>query len=128
MVKMRSWEQVPTHWMTVRLFSPAVLRSVVVRVTIPSSVAPVKVTRSMVASGNDKITLASSSFSGVEGGDGSDKLTLGGAGWTLDAKSKSGSSLTGIETIDITGTGDNTIKLDKDAVLDASDSAQTHYK
>ena len=87
--------------------------------TIRLSVALVRSDSVDGGSGNDKITLGSGSFSGVEGGDGSDKLTLGGSGWTLNAKSKSGSTLTGIETIDITGSGDNTIELDKDAVLDA---------
>jgi hypothetical protein len=58
----------------------------------------------------------------VDGGGGTDTLKLEGAGLTLDLTKISDRHIQDIEVIDITGSGDNTLKLNLDDLLDASTS------
>ncbi len=59
----------------------------------------------------------------VDGGYGSDTLRLAGAGVTLNLDNLSGSQLRGIESIDVTGTGGNTLSLNVQDLLNLSDTS-----
>jgi hypothetical protein len=67
--------------------------------------------------GNDTIHLDAPTFLRVDGGHGIDTLALNGAGQTLDLAGGLGLRIESVEQIDITGSGDNTLKLDVSAVL-----------
>ncbi|MCW5737943.1 MAG: FG-GAP repeat protein [Enhydrobacter sp.] len=68
--------------------------------------------------GDDEITVADLSFRRADGGSGSDTLALAGAGLTLDLTDRLlAARLQGIERIDLAGTGDNTLTIDRLAVL-----------
>src|SRR5262249_58478567 len=58
--------------------------------------------------GNDTIAVADFSFAKVDGGSGNDKLVLLGAGDSFDFTTAANNEIQSIETIDITGTGNNT--------------------
>jgi Ca2+-binding RTX toxin-like protein len=58
----------------------------------------------------------------VDGGGGIDVLQLEGADLTLDLTKISDRRIQDIEVIDITGSGDNTLRLNLDDLLDASTS------
>jgi hypothetical protein len=58
----------------------------------------------------------------VDGGGGVDTLKLDGAGLTLDLTNISNTRIQDIEIIDIRGSGDNTLKLNLNDLLDASTS------
>jgi hypothetical protein len=57
----------------------------------------------------------------VDGGGGIDTLQLEGADLTLDLTKISDRRIQDIEVIDITGSGDNTLKLNLDDLLDNKD-------
>jgi Ca2+-binding RTX toxin-like protein len=61
----------------------------------------------------------------VDGGSGSDTLRLPGSGLTLDLTAVSNLRFTGIERIDLTGTGSNALALTVGDLLDLSDSSNT---
>ena len=61
----------------------------------------------------------------VDGGYGSDTLRLAGTGVTLNLDNLSGSQLRGIESIDVTGTGGNTLTLNVQDLLNLSDTSNT---
>ncbi len=61
--------------------------------------------------GDDVITVTDLTFKRLDGGNGSDTLTLDGTGITLDLTALPDSVIANIETIDIRGTGPNTITL-----------------
>jgi hypothetical protein len=58
----------------------------------------------------------------VDGGGGIDTLKLDGAGLTLDLTKISNTRIQDIEIIDIRGSGNNTLKLNLNGLLDASTS------
>jgi hypothetical protein len=58
----------------------------------------------------------------VDGGGGVDTLKLDGAGLTLDLTNISNTRIQDIEIIDIRGSGNNTLKLNLNDLLDASTS------
>jgi hypothetical protein len=58
----------------------------------------------------------------VDGGGGVDTLKLDGAGLTLDLTKISNTRIQDIEIIDIRGSGNNTLKLNLNDLLDASTS------
>jgi len=72
--------------------------------------------------GNDLIWVSSTTFSHVDGGSGTDTLVLLGGGLTLDLTALANNKISGIETVDITGTGDNTLAIAMGDLLDLSDS------
>ncbi|SSC08801.1 Flagellar hook-length control protein FliK [bacterium endosymbiont of Bathymodiolus sp. 5 South] len=83
--------------------------------------------------GNDDIIINASNITALEqtgagnrarvdGGGGTDTLKLEGAGLTLDLTKISDRHIQDIEVIDITGSGDNTLKFNLDDLLDASTS------
>ncbi|MGQ0663031.1 MAG: beta strand repeat-containing protein, partial [Pseudomonadota bacterium] len=73
--------------------------------------------------GNDLIIVPNTSFQSIAGGAGTDTLRLSGSGLTLDLTAIANDRLTGLEQIDITGTGNNTLKLNVQEVLDLSDTS-----
>gem|GEM_PF-6069409 len=77
------------------------------------------------AEGDDTITVSDTTFARIDGGSGDDTLRLDGSGLTLDLTDIADSDLTGIETIDITGSGNNTLTLDVLEVLNVSDTSNT---
>jgi len=77
------------------------------------------------AEGDDTITVSDTTFARIDGGSGDDTLVLTGGGLTLDLTDIADSALTGIETIDITGSGNNTLTLDALEVLNGSDTSNT---
>lgn len=75
--------------------------------------------------GNDVLAIGDLSFDRLAGGNGVDTVRLDGAGPTLDLTAASGSSMTGIEQIDITGSGANVLSLSLLSVLNLSDHSNT---
>ena len=75
--------------------------------------------------GSDRISVADLAFADIDGGTGRDTLALTGSGQTLDLTSGSGlglpAEITSIEVIDLTGSGSNTLVIDRLAVFDTSD-------
>ena len=67
--------------------------------------------------GDDILEVASTSFRRVDGGNGDDTLRLTGSGLNLDLTTISNSRVANIETIDIRGTGANTLTLNFREVL-----------
>ncbi|MDC0176389.1 hypothetical protein OAJ60_05590, partial [Planctomycetaceae bacterium] len=77
------------------------------------------------AQGDDVLQIGDAAFARVDGGRGDDTLVLDGSGITLDLTAIADNKLTGIETIDLTGSGDNTLVLDVLEVLNISDTSNT---
>ena len=77
------------------------------------------------AGGNDTIRIADLAFRRIDGGSGIDTLALDGAGMTLDLTSIANTRLRNIEVIDITGAGNNTLKLTAREVLNLSSTTNT---
>ncbi len=68
--------------------------------------------------GDDRIVVAGTNFRLADGGNGTDTLVLADAGLTLDlANPLVATKLQGIERIDLTGSGSNTLKIGSAAVL-----------
>ena len=61
--------------------------------------------------GDDTIRINSTDVFRIDGGAGSDSLVLAGSGLNLDLSSQQANAIQNIETIDLTGSGDNTITL-----------------
>src|SRR5262249_44311260 len=61
--------------------------------------------------GDDVVVLTTPMFADIDGGSGTDILRLDGAGQSLDLTAINQSEIQGIEQIDITGTGSNTLTL-----------------
>ncbi|MGC4024834.1 MAG: Ig-like domain-containing protein [Mesorhizobium sp.] len=70
--------------------------------------------------GDDTLTISDTNFRRIDGGDGQDTLILSGTGLHLNFANIASDVVTNIETIDITGTGANTISFTKQDVLDLS--------
>ena len=71
--------------------------------------------------GDDRIEISNQSFAKIDGGTGQDTLVLNGT--DLDLTGLSNSLITGIETIDIAGPGNNTLTLSLEDVFDLSDTS-----
>jgi hypothetical protein len=72
--------------------------------------------------GNDLIRVSTTTFRDIDGGSGTDTLRIQGSGRLLDLSVRPNNKITGIETIDVTGSGDNTLEL---AALDLFDLSDT---
>ena len=70
--------------------------------------------------GDDRIVVAGTNFARIDGGAGEDTLALSGAGQTLDLTSVSfrPTEIVDVERIDLTGSGNNTLKLNRLDVFD----------
>nr|WP_256207847.1 integrin alpha [Nitrosomonas sp. Nm166] len=74
--------------------------------------------------GDDYIRVSDLSFESVDGGIGNDSLALGGNGLNLNLTDMAG-KISGIETINLFGTGDHTLTLTAADVLNLSDTTNT---
>ena len=72
--------------------------------------------------GDDLLTVSDTTFERIDGGGDQDTLAIDGSGVTLDLTGLSNSLITGVETIDITGTGNNTLTLSVEDVFNLSDT------
>ena len=75
--------------------------------------------------GSDTLAIVSTVFQRVSGGSGTDTLRLDGSGLTLNLTTLRDNRLLGIEQIDITGSGNNTLTLNLREVLNLSDKSNT---
>src|SRR6185436_783387 len=67
--------------------------------------------------GDDILAVSSTTFAKVDGGNGTDTLRLDGSGLVLNLTTLADSRITNIETIDIRGSGANTLTLNQQEVL-----------
>jgi len=77
--------------------------------------------------GDDRITVPDLGFRAIDGGNGTDTLVLNGAGATFDFTSLPNPRVGGIEVLDITGTGNNTLKLGLADALYLSDNPHAGF-
>jgi len=78
--------------------------------------------------GNDWIVISdTSSFVSIDGGTGVDTLFLSGSGMTLDLAGISGTTVTSIEKIDLTGTGNNSLIISYGDLINLSESSDILY-
>jgi hypothetical protein len=75
--------------------------------------------------GNDNIRVRDLNFELADGGKGYDILSLANKNLHLDLTTSAGDKISGIEAIYLYGNGNNTLTLDKAAVLDASNTTNT---
>lgn len=75
--------------------------------------------------GDDTLAISDTAFQRLIGGTGTDTLRLDTSGLTLDLTAIPDNKITGIERIDITGLGPNTLVLDALEVLNISDTSNT---
>ena len=73
--------------------------------------------------GNDVLAVSDLTFRRIIGGTGDDTLRLDGSGMTLNLTTLRDNRMKGIETIDITGSGVNTITLNQREVLNLSNES-----
>ncbi|MEP2927352.1 MAG: hypothetical protein ABJP31_25070, partial [Bauldia litoralis] len=71
--------------------------------------------------GDDVFGVSDLSFADIDGGTGTDTLRLDGAGLSLDLSTTLPAEITSIERIDLTGTGDNTLTVDRLSVFDLTE-------
>jgi Ca2+-binding RTX toxin-like protein len=72
--------------------------------------------------GDDTLVISDLNFRRISGGSGTDTLSLDSFGINLDLSAISNNKITGIEQIDLTGTGDNSLTLNQLDVLALSDT------
>ncbi len=75
--------------------------------------------------GNDLLAISDVNFRRLVGGSGNDTLRLDGSGLILNLTTLKDNRLLGIESIDITGSGNNTLLLSYREVLNISDETNT---
>jgi hypothetical protein len=74
--------------------------------------------------GDDLIAISDVNFNRIKGGSGTDTLRLDGSDLSLDLTTIANNRITGIEQIDLTGSGDNTLTLEKLDLLALSETNQ----
>ena len=74
--------------------------------------------------GDDRFIFDPADTTSVAGGDGTDHLVFDAQGQTLDLNGLAGSVYSGIEAVDLTGTGNNQLSLTAQNVIDMSDTHQ----
>jgi hypothetical protein len=72
--------------------------------------------------GNDIVRVSNMAFSDVDSGSGVDTLAILGDGRTMNLIVRPNNEITGIETIAIAGSGDNTLRLAQRDLFDLSDT------
>jgi Ca2+-binding RTX toxin-like protein len=72
--------------------------------------------------GNDSFIWDPADITEVSGGAGNDTLKLTGSGQSLDLAGKAGTLYTGLEAIDLAGTGNNSLTVTAQNVVDLSDT------
>jgi hypothetical protein len=72
--------------------------------------------------GSDLIRVANLAFADIDGGSGNDTLGILGGDRTLNLVARPNNQITGIERIDLTGSGDNTLRLSQLDLFDLSDT------
>ena len=77
------------------------------------------------AAGNDTITITDTTFARIDGGRGHDLVSLEGSGLTLDLTTTPENRFRGIEAIDLSGTGANSLVINRLEVLNLSDTSNT---
>ena len=77
------------------------------------------------AQGDDRIEIPDLTFQRVDGGRGTDTVALDGNGIDLDLTTIPDNKLRGIEAIDLTGNGDNSLSLTQLEVFNLSDTSNT---
>jgi hypothetical protein len=75
--------------------------------------------------GNDTVTIVTTSFQSVAGGNGTDTLSLSGSGVTLDLTTIADNRIQDIEVINISGSGNNTLTLNDQEVVNISSTSNT---
>ena len=75
--------------------------------------------------GDDIINIADTAFFRIDGGLGADTLGLAGAGLTLDLTGIRNTKILSVESIDLTGTGNNAVTLNVQDLLDLSPTSNT---
>ena len=75
--------------------------------------------------GDDVLRVADLGFANLDGGSGTDTLALSGAGMVLDLTQIANNKLTEIEAIDLSGSGNNTLRLTALEVLNLSSTSNT---
>ena len=78
-------------------------------------------------SGDDILAVGDIDFSRIDGGSGTDTLRLDGAGRTLDLTAVGDAAINGIERLDLTGSGDNSVTLAITDLLKLSDESNTLF-
>ena len=74
--------------------------------------------------GNDRLVIADTGFLSAHGGRGTDTLALSGSGLTLDLTTKPMPRIASVEVIDLTGSGANSLVIDRLAVLDLTEERE----
>ncbi len=75
--------------------------------------------------GNDFLVVSSTNFRRLVGGTGNDTLMIDAGGLTLNLSNVADNRIQGIEAIDITGTGNNTLFFNQRDLLNLSDESNT---